>query len=415
MSNYIATDTDLTAVADAIRTKGGTSAQLEFPGGFVDAIGAISTGPVSVPPSDVNFIDYDGTILYAYTAAEFAQLTEMPTNPSHEGLTAQGWNWSLTDAKTYVATYGKLWIGQMYTTTSGDTEIDIELHAPRLTPYLGFAVNGTVEVDWGDGTAKDVVTGTSLTTQIRTPHTYAAGDSYTIKIHKVSGSYTFYGSSTYSILSGDSSTKEKNFVYSNAVKNVRIGSSVTSIGASAFFYCFSLSAVTIPSGVTSIGNSAFYNCYSLSSVTIPSSVTSIGSAAFNSCSSLSAVTIPSGVTSIGNSAFYNCYSLSAVTIPSSVTGIGSSAFNYCSSLSAVTIPSGVTSIGGSAFNNCYGIGVIEFKSNTPPTVANSTAFTNVPTDCKIIVPYSADHSILNAYKTATNYPDPTVFTYEEAA
>ena len=44
MANYIATDTDLGAVADAIRTKGGTSAQLEFPQGFVDAISAISGG-----------------------------------------------------------------------------------------------------------------------------------------------------------------------------------------------------------------------------------------------------------------------------------------------------------------------------------------------------------------------------------
>jgi len=37
-------DTDLTAVANAIRTKGGTSAQLVFPSGFVDAIDAIETG-----------------------------------------------------------------------------------------------------------------------------------------------------------------------------------------------------------------------------------------------------------------------------------------------------------------------------------------------------------------------------------
>lgn len=38
MSNYLATDTDLTAVANAIRTKGGTSAQLAFPNGFISAI-----------------------------------------------------------------------------------------------------------------------------------------------------------------------------------------------------------------------------------------------------------------------------------------------------------------------------------------------------------------------------------------
>lgn len=44
MANYIASDTDLTAVANAIRTKGGTSAQLQFPAGFVSAVEAIPTG-----------------------------------------------------------------------------------------------------------------------------------------------------------------------------------------------------------------------------------------------------------------------------------------------------------------------------------------------------------------------------------
>lgn len=37
-------DSDLTSVANAIRTKGGTSAQLAFPNGFVQAIGDIPTG-----------------------------------------------------------------------------------------------------------------------------------------------------------------------------------------------------------------------------------------------------------------------------------------------------------------------------------------------------------------------------------
>ena len=45
MANYYkVTDTDLTSVANAIRTKGGTSASLEFPSGFVTAIGNISGG-----------------------------------------------------------------------------------------------------------------------------------------------------------------------------------------------------------------------------------------------------------------------------------------------------------------------------------------------------------------------------------
>ena len=37
-------DADLTSVANAIRTKGGTSAQLAFPAGFVSAVEAIETG-----------------------------------------------------------------------------------------------------------------------------------------------------------------------------------------------------------------------------------------------------------------------------------------------------------------------------------------------------------------------------------
>ena len=43
MAEYLAKSEDLTAVADAIRTKGGTDAQLAFPAGFVSAVQAIDT------------------------------------------------------------------------------------------------------------------------------------------------------------------------------------------------------------------------------------------------------------------------------------------------------------------------------------------------------------------------------------
>lgn len=44
MADYLVTDTELTSIANAIRTKGGTSANLSFPTGFVSAINAIPTG-----------------------------------------------------------------------------------------------------------------------------------------------------------------------------------------------------------------------------------------------------------------------------------------------------------------------------------------------------------------------------------
>lgn len=55
MADYLTNDTDLQAVADAIRDKGGTSVPLTYPDGFVAAIGAIKSNPTlqakSVTPS----------------------------------------------------------------------------------------------------------------------------------------------------------------------------------------------------------------------------------------------------------------------------------------------------------------------------------------------------------------------------
>ncbi len=60
MANYIATTEELTAVADAIRAKGGTSEQLVFPEGFVSAIGALETGggESSGIPSQYTRVEY---------------------------------------------------------------------------------------------------------------------------------------------------------------------------------------------------------------------------------------------------------------------------------------------------------------------------------------------------------------------
>jgi hypothetical protein len=358
----------------------------------------VSGGGGSVAASDVNFRDYDGTIVASYSASDFAALTALPANPSHDGLTAQGWNWTLAKAQAYVTKYGKLEIGQMYITDDGKTRVYIHLEQGRTSPMLGCCPSGTVDVDWGDGTAHDTLTGTSTSTVKWTPnHNYAAPGDYVIKLTvSEGGSMGFYGSSSINQYSGllrySSTGDNRNYVYRNAILAIFVGSGVTSIGDYAFCYCYSLSSVTIPSSVTSIGGNAFKNCYSLSSVTIPSSVTSIG-----------------------DYAFYYCYSLSSVTIPSSVTSIGSSAFSNCYSLPSVTIPSSVTSISNNAFQNCYSVAEYHLAPTTPPTLTNANTFNNIAADCIIYVPYSADHSILNAYKTASNWSTYASYMQEEPA
>lgn len=412
------------AAYDAVTAKGGTTPQAETVAGLADAIGTIPTGgPATGAPGDITFYDYDGTIVTSWTLEELETKTALPDYPSHEGLTCQGWNWSLADLKT---TNRKMNVGAMYITDDGKTRIYIRLEEGRTSPMLGVCPNGTVTVDWGDGTTPDTLTGTSTSTVKWTPnHAYTSPGEYVIKL-SVNGAMGFYGggyNENSAILRYSSNADNRNTVYRGSVQRVEIGSGVTGIGAKAFVSCHSLASVTIPSSVTSIGTSAFSSCFSLRSMTIPdgvtriesdafynnssfasvaipSSVTSIGSEAFNSCRPLALVTIPSGVTSIESFAFDYIYSLASITIPSGVTSIGYQTFGNCYSLASVAIPSSVTNISTNAFNGCNGIAFYDFTNHTSvPTLSNTNAFSGIAADCKIRVPAA----LVDAWKAATNW------------
>ena len=393
-------------------------------------------GGEAVSRSDVNFYDYDGTLLYSFTTAEVNDSGfTMPSNPSHTGLTAQGWNWTLAQLRTQFTAMPTqaVDVGQMYITDDGKTRLYCHFEEGRLHPYLGLGVDGTVVVDWGDGSATSTLTGISLTEVQVADHVYASGGDYMITLTVTSGSAQIIGNgnTTYLLRKANNTTTNIHLVYSSALVKVELGTGI-SIGNYAFYYCMSLASITIPSGVTSIGNYAFQYCYALSSITIPSGVTSISTDAFSNCSSLASITIPSGTTSIGNYAFRSCYALASITIPSGVTSIGTYAFNSCYSLASITIPSGVTSIGNYTFQTCqnlasitipsgvtsigtyalnsnYGLGEIYFKPTTPPTFKSANAWTNLQTDCIIYVPTGS----LSAYTSAENYPSSSTYTYVE--
>ena len=378
MAEYLTNTTDLTKVASAIRAKGGTSDSLVYPDGFVTAIQAIQTGGGTTPgsPGDITFYDYDGTIFTSWTLEELATKTALPDYPSHEGLTCQGWNWSLADLKT---TNRKINVGAIYITDDGKTRIYIRLEEGRTSPMLGVCPNGTVTVDWGDGTTPDTLTGTSTTTVKWTQnHAYSTPGEYVIKL-TVDGTMGFYGDlgSGGAILRYSSSSDNRNAVYKNSVQKIEIGN-----------------------GVTSIKQNAFNACYSLISITIPNSITSIEESTFNTCSSLSSITIPNSITSIGASAFNGCYSLSPITIPNSVTSILQQAFSRCFSLSSITIPDSVTSIASSVFYTCSSVAFYDFSNHTSvPTLSNTNAFKNIAVDCQIRVPAS----LVDTWKAATNW------------
>ena len=448
-------------------------------------------GTTEAPDNDVIFIDYDGKIVYSYSAAEFANLSALPANPSHEGLTAQGWNWTLSDAKDYVATYGGQIIGQNYIPTDGKTHLFGYLPKNLGPFYIGLAIDGSVTIDWGNNFTATTVAGSSLSTVIYTqvPYTDYWGN-FEIKISVNSGSFAILATSgtgtnmsalfrvsqnaitsTYDSAACQYILNEAwiganciigNYAFSQHrnLASVSLPTQLTFDTActQSFASCYSLGAIIIPSGKTSILGVAKYSlCKYLSlpktTTTFDSSyplalyratklflspdITSLGayfagagqlvhlklppitslnnSYMFQNCNSLRNIDIPNTITNttLGSNIFQACYRLTSVNIPSVIKTIGSSAFAGCRSLTEITIPSAVTSISTSAFSECTSLQEMHFERTTPPSVANSNAFTNLPTTCTIYVPYSADHSVLAAYTSASNYPSNLTYTYVE--
>ena len=310
--------------------------------------------PTPVEEKAVNFYDYDGTVLYAYTAQEALALTALPEAPTHEGLTFQGWNRTLAQLQDYVAEYGIGNVGAIYITDDGSTRLYLEVGEDVPLDYELYVriANGTLSVEV-DGVELGNATGTT-----------SGYINYTIsftlpKRGNVRVDLKFTGNGGFHI--GQGALRTRIFGWNSDQND-------------------SLVKVELGEHITSIGSSAFYNCTSLNSVVISSSVTSIGSGAFNYCISLNSVVIPSSVTSISDSAFRNCSSLNSVVIPSSVTRISSYAFNYCTllllfDLSQYTDP------------------------NHLPTFSNSNFLSGTPTD-QII--YVANQEMLTAFSSATN-------------
>lgn len=449
-----------TAIGAAITAKGGTVGANDGLEDFASDIASIPSGGGSaVEEKDVNFYDYDGTIVNSYTAAEFANLSSFPENPSHDGLIAQGWNWdTLANAKAYVASYGKLEIGQMHKNniSNGNTFLHISLRDGTLKPYLGLTGNyntASATIDWGDNSAPETVVLNRTT--VYTPHEYSSKGDYVITISAPDDAITLGGSNGSNIFR-KSDTPNTNYdrAYQSILIKAEIGNTVQ-LSASAFQNCVSLKEITLPDTITTIQSNTFASCYNLASITMPNSITTIKPNAFSGCYSLKAIIIPSSINtiesnsfsgarylrhilfpnkvfSIADNAFQYCFvaeqillpnvalslagntfsnseSLTSIIIPNAITSIPYNFVSNCYALTTVTIPSSTTKIGNNAFQNCYGLKIIKFEGTSPPTVSNSNAWSNVPTDCIIYVPTGS----LAAYTSAANYPDPNTYIYVE--
>ena len=390
-------------------------------------------------PLDVDFIDYDGTLLYTYTAQEFLNLTELPPNPSHYGLTAQGWNWSLSDAKTFVGNYGSLVIGQMYTTSNGRTRVYI--HMPDSFPiktiamrYAQSAQNGT-KVYWGDGT--EDIKSSSGTVASDVSHTYENSGDYVIEIEVLNGEITALGSSNANTsLLGSGDCRMKGLL----VTKIEIGNGVTGLSHNPFKHFSNMKTITFPSSLVNQADydeSIFLDCKALKAIVFPTNYIGRSRGMFDAGLNLRYISVPKNQTgfsintnhfnlrklTIANLAPYNngtegpfqlqaAPTMTHFVVMGTYTVIKVDALRN-SQVKKIYIPETVTSIKATAFAYNYYCEEIHLYPTAPPTLANTNVFNG--TTGTFYVPYSADHSILTAYQNETNWSTSASRMVEESA
>lgn len=402
-------------------------------------------------------------ILSGYVSALADDMDDIITALEDKGITATGHNFSdfandidsiqtggittealtITENGTYTAPSGKAYtpitvdVGSVIPSNlpkDGKMRIGIKIpenaQANGKTVFLYYTHkdSGTATtIDWGDNTTPASFTGSG---EKEASHTYTSIDSYIIVITITSGQIQIGASSSKTIHKAISGAQSYLRPY---IQWVVLGTGVYKLGAYAFQCCTQLKAIRFPSsGFTEIsGGYNFQYCISLEEINIPDTLTSLsGASTFAYCAALKKVECPQGIRLTANEVVRGCSSLlkyssgGSGSLNSSIcrdawnlkeidisgaTSIGQYDFYNCFSLSYVEIPEGVTSIAGSSFYSCYSLQKIRFKPASPPSVANSSAFTNLPAGCIISVPTGK----LSAYTSAANYPSSSTYTYIE--
>lgn len=377
-------------------------------------------------PLDVDFIDYDGTLLYTYTASDFLNLSELPANPTHSGLVAQGWNWTLADAKEFVGKYGCLVIGQSYTTDNGRTKIYI--HVPEepndfrtIQIVMTATVKNGVKIYWGDNTEelwnKNAGTNTSIS------HTYSNNGDYLIELEVIDGAISFLGRT-----GANNSLVGDDLRVCQWVKKIEIGNNVTGLAQNPFGCLKHLQTISMPTTLITLNDYdevAFPR--SLKAIVFPMNfTTSRYRAMFESYSSTRYISIPKGMNNLhintyqhslrkltmyslepykGTSStirLYDCPSLTHFVVMGTYTTIVDDTIR-ASAVKKIFIPASVTTINGVTTFADNSLEEIHLYPVTPPTLSNIGAFRGLKENAIFYVPYSADHSILEAYQTATNW------------
>jgi hypothetical protein len=353
--------------------------------------GGGGTTPPVVESKDVNFYDYDGTLLHSYTTEEAAarsSLPPTPTPPADMDLSdTVSWNYTLRDIKDQG---GMCDVGAVYTRNKPGVTLFLDIPIDNVTLNMGIFGGSTSRytINWGDDseeTYEYVTTGAS--------HTFNKAGKYKVQYNVINGSIGL-GDSSVNIM-GDSITSQNALYGSKMLRGVVIGGSCN-IETKAFIYCGDMETCIVPSG-----NSAQYlfsECRSLRALIIPT--LGLGIYAAHNCTSLKVVSYPPNK-NVGQNTFTGCSALRRFSCPKLQSGnklMPSSVFSGCLNLRELRIPKQYSTITNSALAQCYGLLKLDMTDydTAPPSLTNSMM---INARCKILV----KKSMLEAFKTATNW------------
>ena len=265
---------------------------------------------------DCNFYDYDGTLLYSYTAEEALALTELPPLPTQPGLICQEWNYSLEDI---IENNGVCDVGATYITDDGKTRFYISITNKNYLTVsiivgatsISGQVIGEVEIDWGDGT-----TTTTKSTAIELSHTYVTLGNYIISIYNANGNYKLGGPYVgNTAIVGTKLAGYVNMQYKNMLYRVEFGHNVNLSGNSYFTNCANLKYITISNTTILTANYTFHDT-GLKYVVVPKSATSINNM-FNQ-TMLEGISIPNKCV-VGSNTFDNTM-IKKIVLPKHTSG-----------------------------------------------------------------------------------------------
>ena len=375
--------------------------------GFSDVSVEAYVPPAPLEEKDVNFYDYDGTLLYSYTFAEANELTELPELPTHEGLTAQEWNWSLANIKLQAQNNWSCEVGALYVSADGATYLYFDVpkgsRIPELNINFSLAKNQSVTIDWGDGTTAEETNSTNFAKAVRATKTdYSFKTDNTPLIVKLIGGLFDLGDSSHW---GSSMFTNANNSYQFApLTKVVFGTNCTGLLAGTFTDVRSLQTV-INSKDAALKDAYIFKRTGLNFYIFNKNISStVQSRTFADASALFQTIASDSLFLFRDYNFVNNYVLRKVNIPYGITVIGSQCFQNCYALTYLQLPNTVTTVGSLAFNNCNNLVIIDLTAFTDPSsipsLDNSNAFSNIKSDA---VFYVANQEMLTAFVAATNW------------